>query len=227
MFKYFYWYLSTWETVLSYISSLKFPQYVSHHRRCRLSWLSCWEVEGFLVLVQRRKTAAKPATTVWAKCQPQEISTRCFSGKFVASRDDFPAVGTVFQTLPKWFLCLNPPSRHETEPKQMQRCKIKKHLFCWLCWTNALLNLKFNPVWLAQSAADRILAHAPVTKWFHHLLLELLLFAMATSNKPPPHSQPFKWQGEWGIAGGCSMEARDVHVFRGRTHARVNAWVAN
>lgn len=45
-------------------------------------------------------------------------------------------------------------------------------------------------------------------------------------NKLPP-PKPFKWQGEWRIARGCFMGPRDMHVFWGRTHARVNAWVAN
>lgn len=56
---------------------------------------------------------------------------------------------------------------------------------------------------VSVKAADRIRADvkddvffSPVTKWFHHLLLEMLPFAMATS--PPPPSQ-----GEWRIAVGC------------------------
>ncbi len=37
----------------------------------------------------------------------------------------------------------------------------------------------------------------------------------------------FKWRGEWRIVGVFHGTQRDMHVFWGKTHARVNAWVAN
>lgn len=104
----------------------------------------------------------------------------------------------------------------------MQSVWQHKDLHILVILIEALLDEKFNAVWMVSvKAADRIRADvkddvffSPVTKWFHHLLLEMLPFAMATSPPPP--------QSRW-----VEHSRRVLHVLQGRTHARVNAWVAN
>lgn len=84
----------------------------------------------------------------------------------------------------------------------MQSVWQHKDLHILVILIEALLDEKFNAVWMVSvKAADRIRADvkddvffSPVTKWFHHLLLEMLPFAMPKAAPPPSTTPPsFQW----------------------------------